>query len=180
METRFGAGAMSLLAAVAVSVAMVSLHPAAAQQGSMAARYGTRDPRPCASTNAPAGGAITAALAAQYFSCQAEAVSGGNLYLVENVRLQVGGGVPYTPNLGAFEAVNVRVPLYPIRGSYVQYQCRDLIREYVGPAGQSCNIYNHVNATGYCYRTTFGDWRCHMADRANTGVISGRSAGPKR
>lgn len=154
--------------------------PAPAQGANpMASRYGTRGPRTCADTKAPASGAITAALATRYFICASEGISSGDLYLVENVKLEVGAGVPYTPNLGSFEAINVRVPLYPIRGSFTRYQCRDLVREYVGPAGQSCNVYNNVNATGYCYKTTFNDWKCMMADRANTNVISTRNAGPK-
>ncbi len=143
-------------------------------------RYGARDPRTCRDTKAPASGAITAALASRYFICQAERIYSGHLYLVENLRLQVGGGVPYTPNLGAFESINVRVPLYPIRGSYLLYQCKDLVTEHVGPPGTNCNTYSHPNAMGYCYKTTFGDWRCYLADRSNNPADFRRGQAPPR
>jgi hypothetical protein len=130
-------------------------------------RFGARDPRKCDDTKDPARGAITAALALKYLNCQMEYVSGGHLYLAENIKVEVGGGVPYTPNLGAFEAINVRVPLYPIRGSYLRYQCDDLKTEHVGPPDTNCTTYNQPKATGYCYKTTFGDWRCSMSDRSS-------------
>ncbi len=126
--------------------------------------FGSREPQKCKATKAPAKGAITAALAKKYFICQTEGLSGGKLYLLENVKLEVGGGVPYHPNLGAFEAINVRVPLYPIRGSYLSYQCSNLETEYIGGRGKNASRYNNPKATGYCYKNTFGDWRCFMAD----------------
>lgn len=129
-------------------------------------RFGGRDPRTCDSTKAPAQGAITAALAQKYLNCQMEGILRGTLYLVENVKVTVGGGVPFTPNLGSFDSINVRIPLYPIRGSLVRYSCVDLIRSHVGPPDTNCTAYNEAKATGYCYKTTLGDWKCSMADRA--------------
>lgn len=129
-------------------------------------RFGARDARICDDTKAPAKGAITAALALKYLNCQMEGIFSGHLYLVESVKVEVGGGVPYDPTLGAFDSINVRVPLYPIRGSLLRYQCKDLETEHVGPPDTNCNTYNNPKATGYCYKTTFGDWKCNMADRS--------------
>lgn len=128
--------------------------------------YGSREPRTCADTKAPARGAITAALALKYLNCQMEYISMRHLYLVENVKVEVGGGIPYAAIMGqrSFSEINVRVPVYPIRGSFLQYQCKDPIREHVGPPNTNCNTYNNPNATGYCYKTTFGDWKCAMTD----------------
>lgn len=125
-------------------------------------KYGAREPRTCADTKAPATGPITAALAQKYLNSQMESYSGNDLWLVENVKVEVGGGVPYTPNLGSFQEIDVKVPLYPIRGSYLQYQCHT-ITPYT-PAGKNCSCYTHNKAKGYCYKTTFGDWTCFMAD----------------
>jgi len=136
--------------------------------------FGSREPHKIKDSKAPARGAITAALAKKYFIGQTEGLSGGKLYLLENVKLEVGGGVPYHPNLGAFEAINVRVPLYPIRGSYLSYQCRNLVTEYVGPRGKNANRYSNPKATGYCYKNTFGDWRCFMADPNATSPENAR------
>lgn len=127
-------------------------------------RFGARDPRTVDDTKAPKSGPITAPLAQKYLNAQMEDISGNRLYLVENVKVEVGGGVPYTPNLGAFQEIDVKVPLYPIRGSYLQYQCSDPKTDYVGPPNTNCRCYTHRKAKGYCYKTTFGDWRCFMAD----------------
>jgi hypothetical protein len=146
--------------------------------GSVDPRFGARAPRTCANTKAPARGAITAELARKYFICNAEYVSGTNLYLVENVKLEIGRGTPYTPNKGSFHEINVRVPLYPIRGSLVSYSCRDRIREYSGPPNESCLVYDQTNATGYCYKTTFDDWKCYMSDQRAIAGDSRKGAPP--
>jgi hypothetical protein len=155
------------LIAVAILLSLGANVQAIAQGANyISERYGSREAQTCENTKAPATGAITAALAQKYFVCGAEGISGSQLFLIENVKLEVGAAVPYHPTLGAFEAINVRAPLYPIRGSYLRYQCKDLVTEHVGPPDTNCNTYNNPKATGYCYKTTFGDWRCSMADRA--------------
>lgn len=58
------------------------------------------------------------------------------------------------------------LPIYPIRGSYTQYMCT---KEYpergtLYNIGKNCNRSENRNATGSCYKTTFGDWRCSMFD----------------
>ena len=149
---------------------------------SIAERYGSREPRNTITDfKAPTKGPITPELAKKYFINQNEVISGGDLHLYENVTIEVGGRVPYTPNLGAFEAIDVNVGLYPIRGSYVHYSCRDLLTEYVGPAGLNARRYNHPKATGYAYKNTFGDWRVYLADRLafESQNVTANAAPPK-
>jgi hypothetical protein len=136
-------------------------------------RFEARDPRTCEDTKAPARGAITAALATKYLNCQMEFISMGDLYLVENLKVEVGGGVPYDPTLGAFEAINVRVPLYPIRGSLLRYQCQE-VQKYASLSGENCASFNEPKAKGYCYKTTFGDWKCNMSDQAGVNKENAR------
>ena len=83
-----------LLATIAIVLAFGAFSGAAVAQDSksISARYGSRDPRTCENTKAPARGAITAALAAKYLNCQMEFISMGDLYLVENVKVEVGAG----------------------------------------------------------------------------------------
>ncbi len=99
-----------------------------------------------------------------------EYVSSNDLYLVENVKVAVGGGIPYAAIIGhrSFSEIDVKHPVYPIRGSFLQYQCQDPKTAYVGPPNTNCITYNQPKATGYCYKTTFGDWRCHMSDGSGT------------
>lgn len=130
-------------------------------------QYGTRDPRTCDDTIAPTKGPITAALAKKYFICRAEKFSGYDLILVDNVTVAVGGGRPWNPQSDInYSEIDVRVPIYPIRGSYTQHMCT---KEYPKPGtlyniGKNCNRFENRNATGSCYKTTFGDWRCSMFD----------------
>ena len=145
--------------------------------------YSSREPRTCDDTQAPARGAITAALALKYLNCQMEYISMRHLYLVENVKVQVGGGISYASIMGqrSFSEIDVRTPVYPIRGSFLQYQCKDPIAEHVGPPDTNCNTYDNPKATGYCYKTTFGDWKCNMVDRSATdkGNVRTKVAPPK-
>jgi hypothetical protein len=133
-------------------------------------RFGARDARTCENTKAPAKGAITAALALKYLNCQMEGIWSNDLYLVENVKVEVGGGVPYAAIMGQYslDQIDVKYPVYPIRGSFLKYQCQDPETAYVGPPNTNCVTYNNPKATGYCYKTTFGDWKCNMVDRSAT------------
>ena len=95
----------------------------ARQNQSIGGKYRMRDPRICADTKAPAKGAISAALATKYFMCQGEQESSDLLYLVENVNIEVGGGIPYSAIMGQYslDQIDVKHPVYPIRGNYTSY-----------------------------------------------------------
>jgi hypothetical protein len=164
----------SLLATIAIVFAFGAFGTIAAQEEkSISARYGSRDPRTCEDTKAPARGAITAALALKYLNCQMEYVSGGDLYLVENLKVEVGGGVPYAAIMGqrSLSEIDVKHPVYPIRGSLLRYQCQNRLTAARLPDA-NCNTYNEPKATGYCYKTTFGDWRCYMNDPAGDNAAN--------
>jgi len=138
------------------------------QQGSpIFDRFGSRDPQTCANQNAPARGPITAEMAKKYFICNSEYIGGDLLYLVENVQVTVGGGIPYSAIRGqrSLSEIDVSSPVYPIRGSLLRYQCREITGDAV-LQGENCATYNEPKATGYCYKTTFGDWNCFMTDSA--------------
>ena len=137
---------------------------------SNANKYGTRDAQTCKDMKAPVKGAPTAALAKQYVICDIEKVSGPYLYLVENVTVEVGGGRPYNPNADInVPEINVRLPIYSIRGSLTKYQCYEVNPNFtVSAPGKNCSRYEEPKAKGDCYKTTFGDWRCTMTDLSNT------------
>lgn len=153
-----------------------------AEQKPGANRFEARDPRICKDTKAPARGAITAALALKYLNCQMEYVSRNDLYLVENVKVEVGGGIPYAAIIGhrSFSEIDVKHPVYPIRGSLLRYQCQDPKTAYVGPPNTNCTTYNEPKAKGYCYKTTFGDWRCYMSDTSDIKENYRRGVAPPK
>ena len=66
---------------------------------------------------------------------------GGDLYLIENLKsVEVGGGISYAAIMGQYslDQIDVRVPVYPIRGSFLLYQCQDPETAYVGPPNTNC------------------------------------------
>ncbi len=140
-----------------------------AKETTKANKYGTRDPRTCENMKAPAKGAPSAALAAKYVICEIEKVSGPYLYLVENVKVEVGGGRPYNPNSDInVPEINVKFPIYSIRGSLTKYQCYEVNPNFtVSAPSKNCTRYEEPKAKGDCYKTTFGDWRCYMTDLSN-------------
>ncbi len=157
-----------LLTTISIIFILSAFTATFAQEKSIAERYGSREPRTCEDTKAPAKGAITAALALKYLNCQMENVSGGDLYLVENVKVEVGGGISYAAIMGqrSLSEIDTKYPVYPIRGSLLRYQCQNRLTAARVPDA-NCNTYNEPKATGYCYKTTFGDWRCYMNDPGN-------------
>lgn len=147
-----------------VMASMLIVVNALAQKG-IGAKYGTRDPQTCDSTKEPTKGAPSPALVEKYVACTVEGESGGMLYLIENVKVEIGKGTPWMElDRGARPSDGDKDGLvYPIRGSQDRYQCSQ-VSDYWKNRGKNCNVYHQTRATGTCYRTTFGDWHCNMSD----------------
>jgi hypothetical protein len=148
-----------MAASVALSLCGMS-HSISAQPGS-GKLFGTRDPHTCPDSTVPKGNMITADKAKEYVYCS-ESYTTQNIYLYDEVTVQVGTPRRYNPN----EDVNVwnidvSVPVNPIRGSLKQYQCAQAGEENMG---KNCNVYDAPHASGLCYKDTFKDWHCAMMD----------------
>ena len=161
----------SVLLATIATIFLLGAFDSTFAQG-VGAKYGTRDPRTCSDTKAPArGAAMTAALATKYVICSSEGVQGENLYLIEDLTdVQVGGSRPYNYNNDSVADIDVTARVYPFRtGSYKSYQCGAV---YEGNKGYNCNIYPVPKASGACRKSTFGDWKCtfdyQTVDRSTT------------
>jgi len=142
------------------------------------ATYDTRDPRTCAERTAPARGAIPAALAMQYFVCESEREFGNSLYLIENLQLQVGAPRPFQMRTDAATDVDPSQPVYPIRGSFTLYQCKEPSK-LANNKGKNCSVYDKPKATGTCYKTSFGEWHCSMADLVSSSNVRHSVAPPR-
>ncbi|MGD0345475.1 MAG: hypothetical protein ABSA85_01900 [Terracidiphilus sp.] len=134
-------------------------------QPGIGAQYFTRDPITCSSKKAPASGAPSPAQAALYVRCDpsGEGLFGGNLFLLENVKVEIGSGRPFQPgsDIGMFQ-IDIRQPVYPIRGSFLRYQCSSS-KASPYKRGSNCILITTPQAAGACFKTTFGDWTCKMA-----------------
>ncbi len=129
------------------------------------AAYGARNPRTCANTKAPVSGPLSAQQAMQYVICGYERESNIiylSLNLLDNIKLELGSSRPYQPRTDSYPDIDVRSPIYPIRGSYTTYTI-DKLYSNGENRGKNCDIYQNRPFTGVCYRTTFGDWSCGIS-----------------
>jgi hypothetical protein len=170
---------LPLAALLLLTFALVNVPPVFAQPG-VGARYGARDPVNVASTKAPKHGAPTAAQARAYLISGLEHEKGSGtlaeLYLTEDVKLEIGKGRPYEHPEGG-EDIDTKALVYPVRGSYTYYTCYPI--NVAHPAGKNCKKVEFPNAAGICYKTTFGDWKVLMTDITTRKVVAGYFPPPK-
>jgi hypothetical protein len=126
--------------------------------------FGTRSPRVCNDIKVKP----TPEQAAELVQCHQEYKGARNITLLENVQIQMGGPQPYNYRAHSqLTGVDTTSQVYPLRGSYVLYGCD---AESVNPVIHSdnreknCSYVNKSSATGYCWKTTFGNWDCSIVD----------------
>ncbi len=152
---------------------------AAAQQG-IGADYGARDPHPCPQVQATATRPPDVATATAMVTCKAEHVYSGTLYLVSDVRVQVGGGTPFRelPGIHRPGGADPNAMVYAIRGSYSQYSCSS-IKSGFYKAGENCRRYDYPRAEGTCFRDNFGEWSCHLLGDAQPQYGTDKQPAPR-
>lgn len=140
------------------------------RDATIGARYGSAGPRVCSDRRSPTQGAITAAQAAAYVVCEEEKELVDTLFLVGDVAVtDVSDGWKFdgiptdnTPDL------DVTKPVHSITGRLVLFECNRLgVGEQHGPLyqrGTNCQIHDHPNAEGLCFRTMAGTWTCKLDD----------------
>jgi hypothetical protein len=145
-----------------------------APAGAMGSRFGTRDPRQCAPVRTkPNLEQITALV-----QCEYERIQSNLIYLDQNLSIQAGGTRPYSQFAdGHSTGIDTNAPVIPIRGSADAYQCA-VLSKYTNlgtvydtdNTGRNCAISPVRQSTGTCYRTTFGDWQCHLYQVSDSSI----------
>lgn len=146
--------------------------PAFGAERGVGALYGARDPRTCPDRKQPTSGAPSPAQATAYVVCAQEHEFSQNLYLVDQIEVTgVAKGRPYNPIEDRnMSDIDIEAPVHAIRGHYVKYQCDHInsaqLRSVGFPdnTGKNCRAYDQPQASGLCYKNTFGDWTCSMID----------------
>jgi len=160
------------LAATVALLMMCESREASAETQSVGARYGAREPAKCADMTQPVGVAPSNEQALEYVKCSMERESGGNLYLLRDLTVQIAPkGRPYNP-LAPIPEVDTEHPIFDIRGSYTLFQCEEIYSSRSN-AGKNCIAYDQPKAKGACWKTTFGDWVCKMDDMNTRTPTSG-------
>ena len=166
-------------AAVAQRPAIATVAPIGAQRavpGAAGNRFGARNPRiSCAPVKSMPNIDQIKALV----QCDDEYHSNNNLiYLDENLSVQAGGTRRYSQfSDGYATGIDTDAPVLPIRGSLDSYQCAPLSKFTntgtvydTDNTGKNCVITPIRQAQGTCYRTTFGDWLCHLNEGGDSST----------
>ena len=131
------------------------------------ADYGARDPTVCKDSKAVGSGAPSPQQAAQYVACEHDGIRANHLYLYDQVKVEIGAARRFgqLTDLNLADA-DTKSAVYPIRGSYRLYICEHQVNNPRLPTynnvGKNCSMFDNQNATGLCWKTSFGDWRCDM------------------
>jgi hypothetical protein len=86
---------------------------------------------------------------------------GDLLYLVTDIVIEVGKGRPFNALTDSYTDIDPSQPIYPIRGSYVGWQC-GVVGSIGAAAGHNCARNDGASQGGTCYKDSFGDWHCKM------------------
>ena len=138
----------------------------------MQADYDTRAPRTCASVKSPP----SAAQAAVLVQCSMDSLSATGLGLIQDVKLEMGSSRDFVYYSDAgLAGIDLKAQVYELRGSYTAYFCTLVSASLNGP-GKNCLKSVVPTAQGWCWKTSFGDWKCKMQGGAPDSVIG---PGPK-
>lgn len=132
--------------------------------GGTGAEWGARDPGTCASVQldaAPSPEQVVAML-----RCKHEvAASTGELWLMENVQVDVGAAVPFVEAYGDYvmDDGDVDSMAYNIRGSFTWSVCITKADAAIyGKGEMNCYETDVPAAKGVCWKTSFADYRCRF------------------
>jgi len=123
----------------------------------MLPQYQSRAPRTCAKVTSPP----SVALAAVLVQCTMETDSAFGLGLVQDVKIDMGKSRKFVYQTDAgLPGIDLDAQVYPLEGNYSAYLCKTI--NNMSPAGANCIKTLMTNATGWCYKTSFGDYKCRM------------------
>jgi hypothetical protein len=117
--------------------------------------YQARAARTCTKLTTPP----TLAQAVALVQCAMESISSGQLFLTQNVNIEMGTPRPFVYNIDAGSSgIDLNAQVYPLRGSYTGYMCSRI--GSMAPAGHNCMKSDVPVAAGTCWKTSFGDYKC--------------------
>ena len=121
------------------------------------AGFQTREPRKCAKVTSPPSAAQAVAL----IQCQREQMDAHQDWITHDVQVEIGSAraFNYATDAGLPE-IDTAAKVYPLRGSFTGYVCA-VIGEVGGVQGKNCMKAVVASATGTCWKTGFGDWKCN-------------------
>jgi hypothetical protein len=94
-------------------------------QAGVGKKFDTRDPLECNSLKKVTAGVPSSSQIKDLVTCKAEGTGGCCIYLMENVKVEIGKSRPFSSwsDVGNADIDNSQ-PVYPIRGTADKYQCQ--------------------------------------------------------
>jgi hypothetical protein len=130
--------------------------------------YGTsRIPRQtCPPQSKPTSGAISAAQAAVYAACSAEAKrTGYSAQFIDIGKMRiVKSRSANIQDIQQFPGIDTEKPVYELSASVVFYDCFRV--SDLHPAGQNCTVHRIPENIGKCLKLTSGNWNCAVGTYA--------------
>ena len=119
--------------------------------------YQARAPRTCATVTSPPN----LSQATVMVQCTMDATSAFGVGLVQDVKLEMGKARPFLYSSDAgLSGIDLTATVIPLRGSYTGYLCNKISN--MAPAGKSCMKSPVPMAVGWCWKTSFGDYKCKL------------------
>jgi hypothetical protein len=83
------------------------------------------------------------------------------LSLLQDVKIEMGASRPFLEQTDAgLPGIDLTARVYPLRGSYTSFFCNPI--NNMSPVGKSCIRSAVPSAQGWCWKTSFGDYKCLM------------------
>jgi hypothetical protein len=130
-------------------------------------RWGARDPGPCYPFEKSRPPMIDEAAALVRCNREMAYNRTGELWLLEDLKLQMGKGRKHLGEGEELETTNADTskPVYDLSGSWTLVMCRipDDVAAEGGEAARNCSHSTFADGTGLCWPTTLGDWDCDVS-----------------
>lgn len=163
-ERREMNGRFRIFTALLLALSLSELPRQAIAMDGSGEAWGSRDPGSCNSTklNPPPNPKQVGDL----LRCKYDVDVSGELWLIENIEVKVGAGVPFVELYNTYEMENgdTGATVYPLAGSFTRVMCktRKDIALYGGDPERNCTTFDVPVAKGVCWPTTGDGWKCLM------------------
>jgi hypothetical protein len=138
----------------------------------MLPEYQAREPRKCSTVKTPP----SVSQAAIMVQCSMDGLAPTGLTLIQDVKIEMGSPRPFVYRTDAgLAGIDLNAQVYPLRGSYTNYSCLKVGAPLV-PPGHSCIRSAIPESMGWCWKSSFGDFKCTMHGGATPKMEQGMPA----
>jgi hypothetical protein len=132
--------------------------------------WGTRMPRVCARVTSPPNAAEATAL----IQCHMDHATREDIYLMQNIQIQMSGTHPVGPMDGIEDNIDNRSKVYDLHGSHEYFDCAPINESVMHNTGKNCYVTHSASTGGECWMVHDGSYSCELqtlagpVGRANT------------